>query len=568
MNQGLFVADEEPNQRRMLSAAEAAPDSGNQMIVENISGDYYTDLSLTIQPGTNTIIIGDNVKARKELIHDLAHPKAVGGNGTVRLPRGTRVEYVTPSATDVADPEITLKDFFFEARGINGVEAQIAALWEKVGANPDDEAAMAEAGNLQTKFEEAGGWEAEREIGFLLEGLNVAGNAHDQIGLETKLGHMSSGQISKAIIAKALFSRAGVIVMDDPSVHLDVYSKQWLADYIKSSNQATIIATSDMEFATHIGDRVVEILDSKLALNIGTNLDNYGVEREKLINNWLDVAGRRKEEIDALAIQIRDFYRPAAKKTDNMAQVLRAQVSKLNRMTAEYEKMPGKILMDSKQREQKPRTFQVGEQSGNDVFIAEGMDIMYESDDPERDGTIIEVPKLGIYKGDRLAVIGNNGSGKSTLMRAIAGETQDMLVEGATKKGPSVETGYYSTTTTLPAEDMPLRQILGRHTRDAMGILAFWGFDRTENYDTKPADLLDRDEIARAQFALLMAKHPNLLMLDEPTAYLTPSYQDKLVDAVKAYDGTLMVISHDPAFLAKLGLKGRIVMPGAKREDF
>lgn len=537
--------------------------SANQMIVEGLSGDHYKDLTLAIQPGTNTIIIGDNIKARKELIQDLANPESQG----IRLPKDARVEYVTPSLTDIPNKDITLKDFFFEARNIAGIEEEMTQLWEKASEDPE---ALEQAGRLQTRFEQAGGWEAESEIIQLLEGLSVAGHKHDTIDLDTKLEHMSSGQISKAIIAKALFSRAGIIVMDDPSVHLDVHSKQWLAEYIKHSQQATIIATSDMEFATNIGDRVVEILDSTLTLNIGTNLANYEVERKKIIDNWLDEASRKKDEIDELTIKIRDFYAPAAKKSDDMAQVKRAQESKLQRMRDEYDGMPGKILLESRQGKQTaPRIFELANRPGKDVFSCEDVSLLYINDDPSRESTVIEIPKLNIYSGDRLAIVGNNGSGKSTLMRYIAQQDNELVTEGESKTGLSIEPGYYSVYTSLPDEDMPLRLILGRYVRDPMAILSYWGFDRTEYYDTTPADLTQNDEKARAQFALLMAKKPNLLLLDEPTSYLTPTYQEKLLDAIRGYDekGTLLVVSHDPVFLSKLELKGRITMPGARRED-
>lgn len=559
-----YISDDESNHRRLVTSIDAKNKTSNQMIVENISGNYYSGLTLSILPGTNTIIIGDNVKARKELIHDLANPKTSGGGGNIRLPKNARVEYVSPSTTDVFDPELSLKDFFLAARGIAGLEEKITELWEEAATDSDK---IAEAGDLQTQFEEAGGWESEREINFLLDGLNVAANAHDVIDLETKLGYMSSGQISKAIIARALFSRAGIIVMDDPSVHLDVNSKQWLSEYIKQSDQATIIATSDMDFAAQIADRVVEILDIKLVLNIGTGLENYQAEREKLLEFWLDEANRKKQDIDNLAIQIRDFFRPAAKKTDNMAQVLRAQVSKLERMQAEYDAMPGKILHESRQKQQRHRVFKAKNKSGNDVFSATNLDILYVNDSPDRESTIIEVPKLNIYRGDRIAVIGNNGSGKSTLMRTMAGNIEDITIEGELKLGASVEVGYYSMYSELPNDAMPLRLILGRYVQDPIGIMTFWGFDKSEHYNTAPAELTQRDEIARAQLALLMARQPNLLLLDEPTSYLTPSYQEKLLIAISDYDGTLLVISHDPLFLSKAGLNGRVIMPGAVRQD-
>lgn len=560
-----FVADDLQTLRLGVRSLERSASKSSFLTVKGLSGEHYTNLDLTIQPNTTTIVIGDNVRARRELVTDIA---ALRGNETgveVSIAKDTRIEYVTPSLTDSVDPTVTLRDYFLSARGIDGVEDQLAALWQKAAEGDDD--AIRKAGDLQDKFQNAEGWNAEQEINQIIEGLRLISSDHDSITLDTELGSMSSGQVSKAIIGRSLYSQANIVVMDDPSVHLDVRSKQWLAGYIKQSSTAMIIATSDMDFAEEVGDRVVEVLDSKLTLNIRTGLDNYVVERQRLMESWLDEASRKKEEIRDLEIQIRDFFGPAAKRTDDMAQVLRAQRSKLDRMKVEFDAMPGKILLENAPRHEATRSFSAKNRSGTDVFALKDVEMLYTTEDSDGKETIIEAPELRIYRGDRLAIIGNNGSGKSTIMKMLAGETDEMLVEGQNKQGSALEIGYFSPYTTLPDEDQPLRQILSRTDQGAMGTLAYWGFNKSMDYDTKPANVTEKDAQARAQLALLMAQKPNVLLLDEPTSYLTPSYQEKLVESLKEYDGTLLVISHDPTFLARLNLDGRIVMPGAKRQD-
>lgn len=551
--------DDEAQQRANIG--NLALSSGNHLVVRGLSGEYYRNLDLAIQPGSNTVIIGDNVEARQELIHDLAHAHELEGQ-TVQLPKNAKIEFVEPDSS-AYDSEISLRNFFLESRDIAGVEERLAGLWDRAAEDPK---ALDEAGKLQEKFEQAGGWNVDREITFLLEGLRVASSRHDRITLDTKLGEMSSGQISKAIIGKALFSRAGIIIMDDPSVHLDVASKSWLADYVRTSKQATIIATSDMDFATEIGDRVVEILDSRLTLNIQTDVGNYYEERNKLLNHWTEEVERKKQAIEELKLHIRDFLRPAARRTDNMAQVLRANETKLKRMIAEYDEMPGKILLEAAKRQPKPRRFNERQRSGNNVFHMQDVNILYETDDALGEPTVIEVPKLDIYRKDKLAVIGSNGSGKSTLLRFLAGQTEGMLIEGQNKTGSAINTGYYSPYTQLDEADATLGNLLGKYTSNPMGILSYWGFNRPEYYDMTADKLVYRDEKARAQFALLMAKKPNVLLLDEPTSYLTPTYQERLLAAIKDYDGTLLMVSHDPHFLAQAKLGGRIVMPGGIRE--
>lgn len=96
--------------------------------------------------------------------------------------------------------------------------------------------------------------------------------------------------------------------------------------------------------------------------------------------------------------------------------------------------------------------------------------------------------------------------------------------------------------------------------------MSYWGFDKSDDYYTTPKELYYNDEIARAQFSLIMAQQPNVLLLDEPTSHLSPAHQEKLLDAIRGYDGTLLIVSHNPRFLSRANLKGRILMPGGLRE--
>lgn len=553
-----FIPDD-PSTRR-FSGPESIT-GGDTLVIEGMRGEHYDELSLSIHPGSTTVVIGDYYQARTEIIHDIADAARSGDNKNVSMPRGTTIEYVTPAIIEVDDPTMTLRDYFLQARSIAGYEQAMAELWAT--GDPSD---IDEAGRMQQKFEDAGGWTADNDIEQIIAGLRIRSNDHDTVDLDTPVGEMSSGQVSKAIIGRALYSQAGVIIMDDPSVHLDVHSKDWLAGYVADSKKAMIVSTSDMRFAEDVGTRVVEVLDTGLVLNIGAGVETYSAERKRLIDGWIEEAERLKEDIDKKRVHIRDFLGPAAEKTDNMAQVLRREKTNLARMEEEYEAMPGRKLIDARNKRVKQRTFAAGRRSGDIVETVENLVIMYDNEEGET--TTIEVPHLDVRRGDKLAIVGPNGSGKSTLLKAIAGRTDDMMIDGMAKQGASVTMEMYSPYTTLPNANYPLRVLLGESASDPMGILQYWGFDKQDHYDATPEDLVHLDEIARAQFALIMARRPNLLILDEPTSYLTPKYQQRLADAVRSYDGTLLVVSHDPYFLQELDLTGVVNMPGAGRTDF
>jgi ATP-binding cassette subfamily F protein 3 len=558
--EGLFVPDAGQAAQRVRNEFEDV--AGAQLVATGISGELFDETNISIGPDSITVIIGDNVRARDELATVLAGITPPH-TGSINRPADSRTEYVVPSLPQAVSPNQSIKDFFLDGRGILGIEDEISRLYEASIENPS---ALTRAGELQHFFEAHGGWTTDSDMTEVMSGLNIAANDHDTITPDTHIGELSSGQISKVIIGRALFSKAGVIVMNDPSVHLDVRSKQWLESYVKNSRQAIIVTTSDMEFAENIANKVVEVLNTGSVLQCAMSVPAFLKERDTIINNWVEESQRLHEDIEAQRIHIRDFLAPAARQTDNMAQVKRAAVTKLERMERGLDRMPGWKIMQQR-RHANPRQFEVRNPSGVKVIDIPKLTVGYQVDD-RPDMSVLEMHDLTIHKGDRVALIGRNGSGKSTLLKAIAQPDGNMVMDGTIDLGPSITHGYYSPYTTLPegTADVPLRELIARaDTRvDVSGIMDFWGFDRSTHYDTRVGELVHADERARAQLALIMARKPNLIMLDEPTSYLTPAFRERLIEALRGYDGTLLTVSHDPNFLQALGLNGILNMQEGK----
>lgn len=534
---------------------------GAQLVARGISGEHFDETDISITPDSITVIIGDNVRARDELAMVLAD-RTPSQTGSINRPVDSRTEYVVPSLPNAVDPTQSIRDYFFAGRGILGMEEMMQALFDRAGEDPS---ALDEAGRIQERFEALGGWTADSDASEVLDGLNVAANAHDTITLDTPISELSSGQISKVIIGRALFSGAGVIVMNDPSVHLDVRSRQWLETYLDKSRQAVIVTTSDMEFAESVATKVVEVLDTGAVLQTSTGLTGFLDERNRIIDFWTEEAERQREAIKSWEIHIRDLLAPAAKRSDDMAQVKRAAVTKLEKMKSELAAMPGEKILQARQQV-KERQFEAGRPSGNKVLELHSFQVAYEAQD--NSGTeVIDIPNLDIRKGDKVAVVGRNGSGKSTLMRSIAvPESPELIIDGEAKLGPSVTVGYYSPYTRLPETDVTLRELVTSLSArsDVSAILEYWGFGRSSSYDLRVSELQHHDEQTRAQLAAIMAMAPNFILLDEPTSYLTPAYRQRLIDSLQAYDGTLLVVSHDPKFLQSIGPNGILEMPVAK----
>lgn len=562
-----FIVDK--NEGSVIGRQPTGEVSGAHIVGKEFSGRFFDETSISLEPNSTIVIIGDNIRARDELVKVLAG-EVPPQKGAVTRHKTARVEYVTATLAGQEIEDIgqtSIQDVFFQARGIYGMEERMYELYNQ---SAEDPRALDSAGELQAEFEQLGGYGAPAEVVEILEGLEVSANDHDSVSLDTELGSLSSGQISKAIIGRALFSKAEIIIMDDPTVHLDVRSKEWLAWYINQSKQTIVVATSDIEFAERIATKVVEVTDTGPVIQCATDFPTFIGQRDQILAHWRDEAELKLREIQEKRAHIKDFLGPLAARSLSMGQAKKTTENLVARLESEYEKMPGKKLIENNGIV-KDCAFEIGRPSKDEVLKLRSVNIWYSSEDTQ-DTQVINLGDIDVNRGDKLALIGRNGSGKSTLLKAIAGEDDDLIVDGDIDVASNATTAYYSPYTMVVAEvDMTVPEAL----RAANGsdsnigqIMEYWGFKRSEYYSTKVADLTHQDETARLQLAIMMSARPNFIMLDEPTSYLTPIFRDRLIKSLEKYPGTLLVVSHDPHFLAALNLNGTLTLPsGTLRKE-
>ncbi len=563
-----FIVDKDENS--VIGRQHAEEVSGAHIVGKEIAGRYFDETNISLEPNSTIVIISDNIRARDELVKVIAG-EIPPQKGVVTRHKNSRVEYVTATLAgqEIEDmAETSIQDVFFKARGIYGMEERMYELYSRSGEDPK---ALESAGELQADFEQLGGYDAAAEAAIILEGLEISANDHDVVSLDTDLGALSSGQISKAIIGRALFSRAEIIVMDDPTVHLDVRSKEWLAWYINQSKQTIVVATSDIEFAERIATKVVEVTDTGPVIQCATDFPTFISQRDQILAYWKDEAELKLLEIQEKRAHIRDFLGPLAARSSSMGQAKRTTENLVARLESEYDRMPGKKLIDNR-RSIKDCAFEIRHPSKDEALKLRSVNICYASDDTQ-ESQVISLNDIVVNYGDKLALIGRNGSGKSTLLKAIAGKDDDLIVDGTIEIASNAASAYYSPYTSVIANaDTTVHEALraASDTNANIGqIMEYWGFKRSEYYNTRVSDITHQDEIARLQLAIMMSARPNLLILDEPTSYLTPIFRDRLIRSLEKYTGTMLVVSHDPHFLAALNLNGTLTLPSGdlQKED-
>jgi ATP-binding cassette subfamily F protein 3 len=331
-----------------------------------------------------------------------------------------------------------------------------------------------------------------------------------------------------------------------------------------------LIATNNIPFIDSCADQVIEITDFGRVLSFEGNYNQYMEKRDSLLEAERSQAKAVKAERDRLEATYRDFKsKQVFKRSSDMAAFGRALQTRIRKLDERYEEMPGSKQVFSEERIPN-LAFESERRSGEDVLTVRDISKAY--------GNFVALDMIGqgiaLRRGERFLITGENGSGKSTLMRLIAGQATGEDFEPSTGEveiGASVKATYYAPDHTGLSKRGGVFEEIRAATRnnnesEAASILQFWGFHRV-SVRSRTIETLSAGEKKQLALAKIMAQHPNLLLLDEPTDYLKPEIIDRLVRALQGYDGTFILISHNQDFLRSLKIhrelqlpKGRIVL--------
>ncbi|HRN70682.1 MAG TPA: ATP-binding cassette domain-containing protein, partial [Candidatus Woesebacteria bacterium] len=425
-----------------------------------------------------------------------------------------------------------------------------------------------EYGTISEQYEKLGGYEADFEIEKILAGLKLDPETTGHIHPYTSLNEVSSGQKNRILIGQALFAQPDLLVLDDPTSHLDVDSVNWLASYIKGSPQASLIATNNIPFINACSNRLVEITHFGRVLSFKGNYPDYVEKRDRLLTAEKAEADSVQAEKDRIEETYNKFKaKQVFKRSSDMAATGRAMQSRISRLNEQYESMPG-----SKQvfrTERIPNiVFESKERSGDDVVTIRNLVKNY------GDFTALDLRKLEltIQRGELFLLSGDNGSGKSTLLRMIAAAIQNDPTftpdSGEIEVGANIMANYYAPDQTGIRKSGSIfeevTEVLASHNEsNAAAILHYWGFPKG-TIRMKTIEQLSAGEKKQLALAKIMAQHPNLLLLDEPTDYLKPEVVERLAKALEGYDGTTILVSHNPEFKKLLPISRELQLPSGK----
>jgi ATP-binding cassette subfamily F protein 3 len=500
----------------------------------------FSGISIKLDRGDRMTLSGRNGSGKTTLLRVLAGEAGADG-GTVSLGRGVRV-----ALHDQRPPrgEGTLREYVSSGLGwILGIERELAELEARMAEGSSDPATLDAYADAQARLEHAGGYRWRDGVAAALRGLGF-----DDSELDRSLSTFSGGELTRASLARALASKPDLLLLDEPTNHLDIGSLEWLEGYLREADAAVVLVAHDRWFLEAVGTSVLELEAGR-----GRFFDGpwHAWRTEKAQRALAE--GREIERSQAEIARMERFVERFRYKATKARQ---AQ-SKLKRIERVKRSMPTVDPSDSRSL-----SFSFGDAERSGRVVLELTDGRIQAGDR----VLAEDADLWLERGEHVCLIGPNGCGKSTLVATLTGERE--LPAGKLSVGHNVKAGYLrqhaeapaSASVTVLSHAQRATGLSEAKTRALLGRFLFSG-EEVE----KPLAGISGGEAQRLALAILVSSDSNLLVLDEPTNHLDAESREALEDALRAFQGTVLLVSHDRALLEAVGSRTVVFEDGSLR---
>ncbi|WP_062118138.1 ABC-F family ATP-binding cassette domain-containing protein [Aureimonas sp. AU40] len=489
----------------------------------------FIEASAALQRGEKIGLVGPN-GAGKTTLFRMITGQELPDEGQVSVDRGVTIGYFSQDVGDMAGRSAVVE--VMDGVGpVSALAAEMAEL-EAAMADPAQADAMDEIiaryGEVQGSYDELDGYALDGRAREVLDGLGFS-----QAMMDGDVAKLSGGWKMRVALAKILLMRPDVMLLDEPSNHLDIESLIWLESFLKGFDGAVLMTSHDREFMNRIVGKIIEIDGGALTSYSG---DYEFYQQQRAIAEVQQQAQFERQQA-MLAKEVAFIERFKAR-ASHAAQV-QSRVKKLDKIER----------VEPPKRQQTVRfEFQPAPRSGEDVATVKGVHKRY------GDRTIYDGLDFQVRRRERWCVMGVNGAGKSTLLKLIAGASEPD--SGTVARGPSVKMGYFAQhsmevlegeRTVLQSLEDNFPQAGQASLRALAGCFGFSG-DEVE----KKCRVLSGGEKARLVMAKMLFDPPNFLVLDEPTNHLDIATKQMLVEALSRFEGAMLFVSHDRHFLAAL----------------
>ena len=496
--------------------------------VEFSARPLFTDISYVINDRDRIALVGKNGAGKSTMLKIIAGLQQ-STSGMVSVPKGTTIGYL-PQVMVLSDSRTVRQETELAFGPLHELETRLARINQELTDRTDYESSdymqLVETFTHESeRFQMMGGMNYQAELERTLIGLGF-----ERSDFERPTSEFSGGWRMRIELAKLLLQRPDVLLLDEPTNHLDIQSIQWLEVFLATKANAVVLVSHDRAFINNVTNRTLEISCGRL-YDYKVKYDEYVNLRAERREQQLRAYENQQKEIADIKAFIERFRYQATK-----AIQVQSRIKQLERIIP--------IEVDEVDNSALRLKFTCSQRSGDYPVICDEVGKSY------GDHLVFSRVNMTIKRGEKVAFVGRNGGGKTTLVKCIMGE---IPFEGSLKVGHNVQIGYFAQNqaqllegelTVFDTVDRVARGDIRMRLRDILGAFMFGG-----EAGDKKVKFLSGGERTRLAMIKLLLEPVNLLILDEPTNHLDMRSKDVLKEAIRDFDGTVIVVSHDREFL-------------------
>ena len=490
-------------------------------------------ITFQVDTGERVGLLGKN-GAGKTTLFRLLTGELEPDSGQIVIATGRRVGLI--SQIPVYPAGYTVEDVLDSAfERMQALKAEMDELTDRMAKGESDNAMLRRYDHLTASFEALGGYDTATAKNKVANGLSIDGDMRQKL-----FDQLSGGEKTRVNLGRLILEDTDILLLDEPTNHLDLQATEWLEEYLRRFHGTVVAISHDRYFLDRTVSRVIEVLDGKAEFYSG-NYSFYAVEKERRYQERMKQYEKEQAKIAQLeksAEQLRMWAFQGMDKTYRRAISMERRIERM-RTTAKPTKAR---KMDAR--------FTAAEFHGDEVLGIRNLSKAY------GEKPLFEGISLKVEGGERIALIGDNGTGKSTLIKMIVDEVYPD--SGRIRLGPQVKLAYLPQIIHFDHPDWNLVENMMAAKR---GISAQSARNRLAAYDfrgedvLKPVSVLSGGEQSRLRLCMLMDDEINFLILDEPTNHLDIASREWIEEAVEAYDGTLLFVSHDRYFINRFATR-------------
>jgi ATP-binding cassette subfamily F protein 3 len=499
-----------------------------QSVSKAYSGvDLFQGLSMEVHSGTRLALVGPNGCGKSTLLKIMA-AESEPDSGRVIVPKGSQIGFVQQElgATDLAKP---LQDFVLE------VLPSWSGFWRewRAALEQGDDAALIRLHDRQEELEHQYGYNPEHRAHAILTGLGFS-----QTVFSRPVGELSGGWRERAKLARVLVAGADILFLDEPTNHLDLEAVEWLETYVLNFEGVLVFVAHDRYFLDRVASKVLFLGGEKPVLRDGnfSQFLEWNAERTEQARRQAD---KLRTEIGKKQAFVDRFRAKATK-----ARQAQSRLGQIGKLQSELETL-------TPETRARTLSFSWPEPERGNQTVLSAVDLSFSFPDAKLFADL----SFNIYRGQKIGLVGPNGQGKSTLIKLINGQLKPG--GGHISTGSSIVTGYFSqhqTDIVRPAFTVmsEVKRLASPSCTDLQLKSALGLFMLGERYWEKKVEELSGGEKNRLVLSTLFLSRANFLILDEPTNHLDMESREALMDALSAYQGTMLVVAHDRYLLSEV----------------